>query len=249
MSHAQTRTHKINHNMDLGEATTFPLIVFFVPNHMACTQMSFCIEILKIETLMTLKAHNFMCRTSIKMRSEAKLYPSSRAFQWYVVCHLHLRKSRRFLTFSVRDSNWQFDSWPFFGHNLCFEYPNGSYEPILDIYVSKDFEWFKKLFNSMIFDPCNRLVKIQESMGTLIPKVGAHLGMCGFIPSHSPTLPGAWNVTLGLHSWPAHLQAFPLVMSLRLKLRQTLQDFELLILLPLACIIRFIIIIHIFVHS
>jgi hypothetical protein len=41
-SHGQTRTHKIHHGMDLGEATTFPLIVFYVLGHEANTQMSFC---------------------------------------------------------------------------------------------------------------------------------------------------------------------------------------------------------------
>jgi len=28
----------------------------------------------------------------------------------------------------------------YFGHNLCFKYPNGSCEPILDIYVSRTFQ-------------------------------------------------------------------------------------------------------------
>ncbi len=28
---------------------------------------------------------------------------------------------------------------PFFGHNICFKSPNGSYEPILDIYVPRAF--------------------------------------------------------------------------------------------------------------
>jgi hypothetical protein len=42
----------------------------------------------------------------------------------------------------------------------------------------------------MVFDPCNRLLKIQEFIGTSTPKVGAHLRVCGFIPSHSPTLLG-----------------------------------------------------------
>jgi hypothetical protein len=28
---------------------------------------------------------------------------------------------------------------PSFGHNLCFNYANGSCKPILDIYVSKSF--------------------------------------------------------------------------------------------------------------
>jgi hypothetical protein len=41
-SHKQTQTYKIHHGPDLGEATTFPLIVFFVPGHRASTQMSFC---------------------------------------------------------------------------------------------------------------------------------------------------------------------------------------------------------------
>jgi hypothetical protein len=31
----------------------------------------------------------------------------------------------------------------------------------------------------MSFDPYNRLLKIQKSIKTLIPKVGAHLGMWG----------------------------------------------------------------------
>ncbi len=47
-----------------------------------------------------------------------------------------------------------------FGHNLCFKCPNGSCEPILDIYVSIDFQWYKELFNSLSFDPCNRSLKI-----------------------------------------------------------------------------------------
>jgi len=42
----------------------------------------------------------------------------------------------------------------------------------------------------MNFDPCNHPLKIQESIGTLIPKVGAHLGMWGFNPAHFVTLSG-----------------------------------------------------------
>jgi hypothetical protein len=41
-SHGQTWTHKIHHGSDLGEATTFPLIIYFVPGHETNTQMSFC---------------------------------------------------------------------------------------------------------------------------------------------------------------------------------------------------------------
>jgi hypothetical protein len=38
----QTQTHKTHHGLDLGEATTFPLIVYFVPDHGTNIQMSFC---------------------------------------------------------------------------------------------------------------------------------------------------------------------------------------------------------------
>ncbi len=41
-NHGQTRTHKIHHGLDLGEATTFTLIIYFVLGHGANTQMSFC---------------------------------------------------------------------------------------------------------------------------------------------------------------------------------------------------------------
>ncbi len=112
-----------------------------------------------------------------------------------------------------------------------FKYSNGSCELILDIYVPKAFQWYKELFNPMSFDPCNHLLKIWESIRTLIlnllvmmdskpSQVGTHLGVWGFISSHSPTIPGAWNVILELHLWPTPLQAVALIASLRLRLRQ-----------------------------
>jgi hypothetical protein len=49
-SHQQTRTHKTHHDPDLGKATTFPLILFYVLGHGANTQMSFCPRIPKLES-------------------------------------------------------------------------------------------------------------------------------------------------------------------------------------------------------
>jgi hypothetical protein len=72
-NHGQTRTHRTHHNPNLGEATTFPLIVYFVPGHGTSTQMSFCLEIPKIRILAFLDAHNFVCRPLIEVRSKAKL--------------------------------------------------------------------------------------------------------------------------------------------------------------------------------
>jgi hypothetical protein len=53
----------------------------------------------------------------------------------------------------------------FFGHNLCFRYPNGSSEPILNN-IPRAFQCYKDLFNPMSFDPCNYPLKIWESIGT-----------------------------------------------------------------------------------
>jgi hypothetical protein len=39
-----------------------------------------------------------------------------------------------------------------FGHNLCYKYLNGSYEPILNIYILRYFQWYKEVFNLMSFD-------------------------------------------------------------------------------------------------
>jgi hypothetical protein len=71
-------------------------------------------EILEIGTSTTLQAHNFVCRPLIEMRFKEMLYPSSIAFQQYVACQLKTRKSGKFLTFNGQESNWQFDSRPFF---------------------------------------------------------------------------------------------------------------------------------------
>ncbi len=104
-SHGQPRIHKTHHGQDLGEATTFPFKVLSMPSHRASTQMSFCLglgspEIPKIGTPAILEAHNFVCRPSIEVRSEAKSQPLLRAFQRFMARHLHIRKSGRFPTFS-----------------------------------------------------------------------------------------------------------------------------------------------------
>jgi len=64
-----------------------------------------------------------------------------------------------------------------FGHNLCFRCLNGSYKPILEIYVSIAFQWYKELFKPLGFDPCNRSLNIRESTGTPTPKMEVPLGV------------------------------------------------------------------------
>jgi len=64
----------------------------------------------KVVGVPTLGPHNIVCKPSIEMRSEAKLYPLLRAFQRYVTHHPNACKLGQFSTFSGRDSNCQFDS-------------------------------------------------------------------------------------------------------------------------------------------
>jgi hypothetical protein len=71
----------------------------------------------------------------------------------------------------------------------------------------------------MNFDPYNCSLEIQKSIGIIIPKMGAHLGVWVFIPSHSLTFLKVWDVIIKLPSWLAPLQALALVASPRLKLR------------------------------
>jgi len=77
-SHGQTQTHKIHHGPNLGEATTFPFIIYFVPlhkahNHFVSGLPNRIPEIPKVGIPVTLEPYNFACRLSIEMRSKAKL--------------------------------------------------------------------------------------------------------------------------------------------------------------------------------
>jgi hypothetical protein len=52
-SHGQIRTHKTHkthHDLNLGEATTFPLIVYSMPLHKVHIQMTFCLGTPKWES-------------------------------------------------------------------------------------------------------------------------------------------------------------------------------------------------------
>ncbi len=110
----------------------------------------------------------------------------------HVVCRQVFRVDSWLLV--VGSQNWQTPGSstpvPSFGHNLCFRCLNEQCEPILDIYASRAFHWYKERDKPLRFDPSNRSLKFRESTGTPFPKAGVALGMWGFAPSHFPTLPG-----------------------------------------------------------
>ncbi len=114
---------------------------------------------------------------------------------------------------------------PTFGHNLCFKCPNEQCEPILDIYVLRAFQWYKERHKLLSFDSSNWSLKFQESTGTPSPKVGVALGVWGLTPSHSPTLPGVYDVTPGFPLGPHPCNPFALVTSPKLGLRHKVSCF------------------------
>jgi hypothetical protein len=106
-----------------------------------------------------------------------------------------------------------------FGHNLCFRCPNGQCKPILDIYVSINFQWYKRLFKVMGFDCYNCTLKIRESIWDSNSQHGSSLGS---VRVHSLTLfalLGTCDATLGSFSWPVTLHPLAVVASPRLRLR------------------------------
>jgi hypothetical protein len=108
--------------------------------------------------------------------------------------------------FVVGSQNWQTpgNSTPdtSFGHNLCFRCPYEQCEPILDIYASKAFQWYKERHNPLRFDPCNRSLKFWESTGTPSPKVGVCLGS---VRVHSLTLSNTFSHSLALSCTPGSM--------------------------------------------
>jgi len=58
-NHGQTWTYKTHRDPDLGEATTFPLIIYFVPDHGTNTQMSFCPSKWESQNSQSWGFHNF----------------------------------------------------------------------------------------------------------------------------------------------------------------------------------------------
>jgi hypothetical protein len=107
---------------------------------------------------------------------------------------------------------------PSFGHNLCLKCPNRSCEPILDIYVPRDFQWYKEFLNPLNFDPYKTFSKNLGIHQDSNSQSGSSFGSVRVHSFTSPTLQGACGVTPGLPSWTVTLQALALVMSLRLGL-------------------------------
>jgi hypothetical protein len=187
-NHEQTQTHKTQHGQDLGEATTFPFIVPLYSILCAWPQDQHPNVILSRDSQVgvpkfpklgfpRLWGPITLCENLRLRWGWKQSYSPSREFSNDMLQATWMQGNQ--------ENSWLLSPSPSFDHNLCFKCPNGSCEPILDIYVSIAFQKYKELFNPMGFNPCNRFLKIWKSIGTPTPKVGTHLGVWGFVPSHS----------------------------------------------------------------
>jgi hypothetical protein len=135
-SHGQIRTHKTHHGSDLGEATTFPLIVYFMPLHGGHIKWHFVpnLRVPRLWRLITffedlrliwgLKQSYSPCWELSNAMSHATCTQQNRVDSWLLVVGNQIANLISDLSFD---------------HNLCFKCPNGSCEPISDIYVPRNF--------------------------------------------------------------------------------------------------------------
>jgi hypothetical protein len=171
-------------------------------------------EIVPAKNLATLEPHNFVSRPCIEVRSNQSCGSRRELSNGmsHVVCNLVNRVYSWLFLVGCQTDN--LTPSPSFGHNLCFKCLNEQCEPILDIYILRDFQWYKERHKPLSFDPLNCSLKFWKSTGTPSPKVGVTLGVWGFTPSHFLTLPGVCDVIPELLFDPHPCNPFALIPGL-----------------------------------
>ncbi len=104
-------------------------------------------KILEIGTLAILEVDNFLCRLWLRWGLKHSCSPHQELSKdmWHAI-YTQVNRSNSHLLMG-RNQIGNLISGLSFSNNLCFTYPSGSCEPILDIYIPRDFQWYKKLFN------------------------------------------------------------------------------------------------------
>jgi hypothetical protein len=193
----QTLIHKIHHCPDLGETTTFPPysilcawswgqhpnVILSRDSHLGVPKFP-KLGLPKLCGAITL-CEDFRSRWGLK-----KSYGPRRELSngmSHATCTQGNWGNSWLLMVGNQFGNLIFD--PSFGHKLYFKCPNESCNLILDIYVSRSFQWYKKLFNPMGFVPWNRSMKIRESNF----QSGCSLGSVEVQFSHFPILSTSWE--------------------------------------------------------
>jgi hypothetical protein len=145
--HEHTRIHKTHHGPDLGEATTFPLVIFFVISRRAYIQMSFCPKTLKLGIPKFSKLGLLWFWRPITFCVDLRLrrgLKKSFTFHWKLSKDMwqanctQVNQGESWLLV-IRNQIGSLTPNPSFGHNLFLKYSNGTCEPILKIYILRVF--------------------------------------------------------------------------------------------------------------
>jgi hypothetical protein len=160
----------------LGEATTFPVILFFVLLHEAhpngILSRDSQVGVPEFRQLGPLQHWGpITLRVDLWLQWGLKQSCSPRWELFNDMSHATYtrgdRVNSRLLVVGSQTVNLIFDLS--FGHNLCFRCSNGS-KPILNIFVSISFQWYKEPFEPMGFTPAIALWKFGSPLGFQLPK-------------------------------------------------------------------------------
>jgi hypothetical protein len=206
-----TFTHKTHHGPNSGEATTFPHIVYSVALHRGYIQMApfsrdSQVGVPKLSRVGVLGLWTIIAPRP-KLGSGQGLNQScSSPWELFNVMLHCLRRHREEVDswlLMVGSQTGSLTPGPSFAHNLGCRCPNGQCDPILDIYTSRSFHWYKERTKARWFDPSNRLLNFWESrrtpfstfgsvscLLTLSPKVGLRQKRCRM--SSNPLVGWIW---------------------------------------------------------
>jgi len=138
----------------LGEATTFPLIVFSVASHGAYIQMAFLSRDSRVGVSKLRQMGFSRLWSPITLQADIGLQcgqKQSCSSCWKLskgmlhALHSQVNRVDSWL-FLVRNQIVNLTLDPSFGHNLCFRCPNEQCKPILDIYISRAFYILSLIF-------------------------------------------------------------------------------------------------------
>jgi hypothetical protein len=216
-SHGQHGHTRLTTARTWGKPPPSPLIVYFVTLHGTHIQMAFLPQDSRagvpksrlaglpgLWSLITLR-ENLGSKCSLKQSCSSRRDLSNG--MWHVVCRQVFRVDSRLLV--VGSQNWQTPGsstlGPSFGHNLCFRCPNEQCEPILDIYASRAFHWYKEPQAIDIWP----LKSVSEVLGVHRDSISQSGSCLGSVRVHSFALsytPGSPWCDSWASLWPAPLQ-------------------------------------------
>jgi hypothetical protein len=186
-----TLDHKTHHGPDLGEATTFPHIVFSVPHFGDYIQMALfpgtpklesrnCPEIVPVGVPRLWELITPDCKVWSQQSLNQSCSPRRDLFNDVSHSQFEGQEEIDSRLFVVGSQIGSLTPGLSFAHNLGYRCPNGQGEAIFVIYASRPFQWNQEHLNARCFGPFCRALNIRESRRTSNPQ----LWKCWASPPH-----------------------------------------------------------------